>query len=181
VLLWSCFASSEFHNHKYWADYESGALGQYPQVTYASSKISTPLVHVSKWDERCDADGFVLISPHGERIADNKLLLLDYKGNLVWYGQENGSIHNIQVQKYRGDKYITYWVGDDEFYGHGAGFFKMVSSLTRFILLLVCAKRNTSLIRRTHSHILLVLSTTSMGTIMNSVLRRMILLFLRPM
>lgn len=126
LLLCYCAVNAQVHTHDYWANYESGAMGQYPQVTYASSRMSHPQIHVAKWNESCDQYGYVLMSPHGKRIADNKLMLLDHQGNLVWYTQETGAIHNIQVQRYNGDDYITYWVGDDEFYGHGAGFFKMV-------------------------------------------------------
>jgi len=148
LLLWCFTAQAQPHTDDYWTDYESGALGKYPQVTYKSSRISTPLVRVRKWNESCDPHGYVLMSPHGERIADNKLILLDSKGNLVWWQQEQGAVHNIQVQQYRGNDYITYWVGDDEFWGHGAGYYKMVCICSR----LSCFQLTWSKLDQTYTH-----------------------------
>jgi len=110
------------------------------------------------------------MSAHGKHIADNKLMLLDHEGNLVWYTQETGAIHNIQVQQYKGDDYITYWVGDDEFYGHGAGFFKMV----RITNLTLCASiiqthSVDSWTKHTRSRTLSVQSMASTAIIMNLV------------
>jgi hypothetical protein len=114
-----------------WSDYEAGVLGQYPQVVYKSTRIASPQVHVTKWNTTsCDERNKIILTPHGEKIADNKIMMLDHRGNLVWHHEEKGSIHNVQVQQYRGRDMITFWVGDDEagWNGrHGAGFYKMVS------------------------------------------------------
>jgi hypothetical protein len=99
----------------------------YPQTAFLSTKVTTPVVDIVKWDERCDSESFVLLGPHGRQIADNKILLLDNRGELVWYHNEKGAVHNIQVQEYKGNRYITYWVGDDDYFGHGSGYYKMVS------------------------------------------------------
>lgn len=109
-----------------WSSYESGALGPYPLADYHTITASTPLIHIAQWHPSCDNSSYVFLSPHAVRLADNMVLMLDARGNVVWYHQERGAVHNIQVQRFKGSEYITYWVGDDEFYGHGAGFYKMV-------------------------------------------------------
>jgi hypothetical protein len=131
LLFWLGIVRAQQIDADYWRDYETGVQGAFPQVTYRSTKVGSPLVHVSKWNSSCDSKSHVLLSPHGKRTADNKVLLLDARGNLVWYQQESGAVHNPQVQRYKGNDYITYWVGDDEFWGHGAGYYKMVCFLPR--------------------------------------------------
>lgn len=106
--------------------YENGNLGYYPQVTFKSMGISAPRVHVEKWNAACDSESYTLLCPHGEHIHDNKALLIDQQGQLMWYHEERGAVHSLQIQSYQGNDYITYWVGDDELYGHGRGYFKMV-------------------------------------------------------
>lgn len=112
-----------------WSEYERGELGQYPQVTYKTTRLSTPQIHTLKSSASCDTENHVLISPHAGKTEDNKIMMLDSKGNLVWFLQEKGSVHNVQVQQYKGKDFITYWIGDDEnqFWKHGAGYYKMVS------------------------------------------------------
>ena len=112
-----------------WTDYEAGRLGLLPQTTYKSTSITHPLIHVIRRNSSCDSESDILISPHGEHLVDNKILLLDNGGNLIWHHHDTGAIHNAQVQQYKGHNYITYWVGDDGFFGHGAGYYKMVSPL----------------------------------------------------
>jgi len=110
-----------------WSDYEAGKLGLSPQTTYRSTTITTPLIHVVRRNSSCDSDSEVLVSPHGEKLVDNQILLLDNDGDLIWHHHDTGAIHNAQVQRYKGHDYITYWVGDDNFWGHGAGYYKMLS------------------------------------------------------
>jgi hypothetical protein len=128
LLIFCPLSMSDTISDEYWKHYETGALGPYPQVKYVSTKATSPLIHVAKWSEDCDVQSKVFISPHGNRVPDNKLYMLDHRGNLLWHHQEKGSIHNIQVQNYHGDNFITYWVGDDEIpgYGAGSGYIKMV-------------------------------------------------------
>lgn len=109
-----------------WNAYERGKLGSQPQTKYRTSKATSPLVHVTKQSEGCDQDGHILLAPRGDEFARNKALLLDGQGSLVWYHEERGAVNDLRIQSYMGEDYLTYWVGDDNFYGHGAGYFKMV-------------------------------------------------------
>jgi len=61
--------------------------------------------------------------------------MLDEQGRLIWQHEERGSIQNVQVQQYQGRDFITYWVGDDSFHGHAAGYYKMVSFWWQYLLL----------------------------------------------
>lgn len=107
-----------------WDQYESGSLGDYPQTTFKTTNIGSPLVHVTKQKATVD-DEYVLLAPQGDRIRANKALLLDQNGHAVWQHEERGTIKSFEVQTYRGDDYLTFWVGDDNFYGHGRGYYKM--------------------------------------------------------
>lgn len=109
-----------------WTAYERGGLGKYPQVNFRTIDTTAPLIHVTRWNSSCN-HGYVFISPHGDRVSDNRIYMLDHKGHLIWHHEERGSIHNVQVQTYKGNDFITYWIGDDDFHGHGAGYYKMVS------------------------------------------------------
>jgi hypothetical protein len=38
-------------------------------------------------------------------------------------------MYNLQAQEYKGNKYITFWAGNDAVGGHGAGKYYMVKPL----------------------------------------------------
>lgn len=99
-----------------WQQYEAGSRGSYPQISFRSTDYTAPMVNVRQWDSRCDSKAYTFLAPHGSGINDNKALLLDAKGQLVWHHEEKGSVHNLRVQKYRGEDFITYWVGDDNYW-----------------------------------------------------------------
>jgi len=126
-----------------WTAYERGSLGVYPQVQFRTAKITAPLVHINTWNSSC-ASGYTFISPHGDHVLDNRLYMLDEQGRLIWQHEERGSIQNVQVQQYRGSDFITYWVGDDSFHGHGAGYYKMVSFWWQYFLLKAQSRLTTT-------------------------------------
>jgi len=133
-----CFALSTAQSSQAidWDAYETGDLGPYPQVRFQTAKVTAPLVHVNLWSDKC-AKGYTLLTPHGPRIRSNKALILDERGQLVWHHEERGSIKSFQIQQYKGNKYLTFWVGDDGGFGYGRGYYKMVSSRQYFMLMKV--------------------------------------------
>lgn len=109
-----------------WRAYEAGQLGAHPSKTLFSSSSTSPLIHVLQQHKDLESDGYVFLSPQADDIHGHYAYMLDLKGRLIWHHEEWGVIKNIQVQRYQGHKYITFWTGDDGFWGHGSGFYKMV-------------------------------------------------------
>lgn len=109
-----------------WEAYELGDLSPIPLVHYHSADFSSPLVHVTTRHQTCQEDSLILLSPRGKDYPGNKVLLLDDQGALVWHHKERGAVSSMQVQTYKGEDYLTYWVGDDNFWGHGVGYYKML-------------------------------------------------------
>lgn len=113
-----------------WEAYERGDLSPIPLVHYHSADFSNPMIHVTARHQACEDDSHILISPRGKDYPGNRALLLDTQGSLVWHHKERGAVSSMQVQSYKGEDYLTYWVGDDNFWGHGVGYFKMVCVYT---------------------------------------------------
>lgn len=113
-----------------WEAYNRGDLGLSPHKSFLSSDALAPVVHIEQSGPECMSSSYVLLSYGTQSERGNQAMMLDENGDVVWSHWERGTIHNLQVQQYRGDNYITFWVGDDEFFGHGHGYFKMVSRLS---------------------------------------------------
>ena len=60
-------------------------------------------------------------------------MILDQDGTMIWSehfpNQYGGQAYDFKVQRYRGEDYLTFWLGDDSVRGHGAGRFYMVSMI----------------------------------------------------
>ncbi|KAK3719039.1 hypothetical protein LTR37_004603 [Vermiconidia calcicola] len=59
-------------------------------------------------------------------------MILDGDGTLVWSkhfaNKFGGQAYDLKVQKYKGEGYLTFWLGDDTVRGHGAGHYYMLDS-----------------------------------------------------
>lgn len=59
-------------------------------------------------------------------------MVLDRRGELVWaHHFENkfgGQAYDFMVQNYKGEDYLTFWLGDDRVRGHGAGAYYLLNS-----------------------------------------------------
>ena len=108
--------------------YENGELGRHPERLFQSTSATSALINVVRWHEDCALDGYVFLSPQADEQPGHHVYMLDSKGHLVWYHEEWGAIKNVRVQHYKGREYITYWIGDDGYWSHGSGFYKMVFS-----------------------------------------------------
>ena len=57
-------------------------------------------------------------------------MILDGRGELVWAGYFENKFgpqaYNMMVQNYKGEDFLTFWVGTDSVRGHGTGFYYMV-------------------------------------------------------
>lgn len=109
----------------FWNDYESGAKGPNPQITYKTTEITSPLFHTTQHSPQCDSTALTLLTPSNTNTA----LLLDARGNLVYAHEEAGAITNLRVQTYNSAPYLTFWTGDaSTSWHHGAGYYKMLDT-----------------------------------------------------
>jgi hypothetical protein len=95
-----------------WTAYDFGFQGIYPTQRYESVDFFSPSPKITQWDSRCD-DGNILLSPRGKAVPRPGPVMLDAKGNLIWMEDRFGQAMNFQVQKYKGQDYLTFWRGTD--------------------------------------------------------------------
>ncbi|KAH8803387.1 ASST-domain-containing protein [Xylogone sp. PMI_703] len=94
-----------------WSAFDLGLYGIYPTRQYVSSKFSSPSVKISQWDDRCNNNAYIFLTPRGSAVSDPGPVMLDARGNLVWMETQFGQVMNFQVQRYRGNDYLTFWCG----------------------------------------------------------------------
>lgn len=112
---------------------DRGAYGAYPVREYYSVDTKVPILNYLNWTSECASENtFYFITPKGWKVPNPGPMVLDYRGDLVWAQRfENefgGQAYDLMVQEYLGEKFLTFWLGDDRIRGHGAGHFHMVST-----------------------------------------------------
>lgn len=144
ALLWNlsaCVAQDQsplqdaVFQPQYDAALDRGSEGSYPVREYYSSKTKVPKFNYLKWTPECeDRNQFYFITPKGWKVDSPGPMILDYQGDLVWAdhfdNEFGGQAYDLMVQEYLGEKFLTFWLGDDRIRGHGAGHFHMVSLCT---------------------------------------------------
>lgn len=123
----------------------NGSYGFYPTYTFVTEvDLNAPMTNFMQWDERCNDGLLYFLTPRGWGIGNPGPMILDEQGNLVWSkhfaNKFGGQAYDFMVQKYRGEEYLTFWLGDDRVRGHGSGFYYMVSDGFKrqsFILILI--------------------------------------------
>lgn len=110
---------------------DNGSRGWYPTRTYVTEKdIKSPVTNFLQWSPRYDDGLLTFFTPRGHSLPRPGPMILDARGELVWhhYFQNSfgGQAYNFMVQKYKGEDYLTFWLGDDRIRGHGSGFYYMV-------------------------------------------------------
>ncbi|GMG43718.1 unnamed protein product [Aspergillus oryzae var. brunneus] len=93
--------------------YDIGLLGAHPVTKYESFDLASPEPNILKWDPRCE-DKYVFLSPRGHFYPHPGPLIFDNKGDLVWMEDRFGMVMDFRVQRYRGEDYLTFWVGEDD-------------------------------------------------------------------
>ncbi|GIK00767.1 hypothetical protein Aspvir_004796 [Aspergillus viridinutans] len=107
--------------------FEDGELGQWPTETYRSSALMGPILNYVESNPRCKDGKYTLIAPRGTAVRNPGPMIIDQDGHLVWtkyYGQT----YNANVYSYKGQGYLTFWVGNDGIVGHGDGTYYMLDS-----------------------------------------------------
>ncbi|KAF9887496.1 hypothetical protein FE257_010213 [Aspergillus nanangensis] len=108
---WLPLLASALSWHSLW--YEVGFFGAHPTVKYESFELEAPEADVLQWDPRCE-DGYILLSPRGHFYPEPGPLIYDTHGNLIWIEKRFGMVMDFKVQHYRGQDYLTFWVGEDD-------------------------------------------------------------------
>lgn len=110
---------------------DNGTLGYYPIRTYATAEeVTSPQTNFLQWNEECDDGLFYFITPRGWSLSTPGPMILDAHGELIW-GKHfdnlfGGQAYDFMVQRYAGEEYLTFWLGDDRVRGHGSGYYYMV-------------------------------------------------------
>ena len=107
--------------------FDEGAYGPYPVQQYHSTDLQSPRQNVLQWDRECDNGQYTFWTPRGYHVAEAGAMILDSKGDFVWWKGGYGQVYNMMAQDYRGKRYLTFWAGNDAVGGHGAGYYYMVS------------------------------------------------------
>ncbi|KAK5100805.1 hypothetical protein LTR24_000951 [Lithohypha guttulata] len=93
--------------------YDWGWYGLYPQRSYQSSGLLSPLFNFRTWQSECNDHGYVLLEPRGLLVTQPGPVITDKQGNLVWKGAEWGEVMDFKVQVYQSQQVLTFWVGED--------------------------------------------------------------------
>lgn len=124
-------------NPEYDVALDKGAYGSYPVRKFYSSDIEVPKLNYLKWSPECATkNDFYFITPKGWKVSNPGPMVLDHTGELVWAqhfdNEFGGQAYDLMVQEYLGEKFLTFWLGDDRIRGHGAGHFHMVSGTSNW-------------------------------------------------
>ncbi|KAF2169193.1 hypothetical protein M409DRAFT_20416 [Zasmidium cellare ATCC 36951] len=111
----------------------NGTYGYYPTYSFKTEvDLTAPITNFMQWNERCNDGSLYFLTPRGWGIPDPGPMILDEQGNLIWTkhfaNKFGGQAYDFMVQKYKGEEYLTFWLGDDRVRGHGSGFYYMLNS-----------------------------------------------------
>ncbi|KAH8700903.1 ASST-domain-containing protein [Talaromyces proteolyticus] len=127
-VVWTSFAQADVEPYYASADYDKGEFGPWPLQSYKSSSLVGPVVNYLFRAEECNKDGkYTFITPRGYSVPQAGPLILDKHGSLVWT-KGYGPSYDFNVQRYKGENYLTFWVGNDDLVGHGSGSYYMLDS-----------------------------------------------------
>jgi hypothetical protein len=91
--------------------YDLGFHGIYPRQHFHSVDLEAPAPKITQWDSRCDS-GNLFLTPRGPYVTGHARgpVILDARGNLIWMNNnEFEQAMNLNVQKYKGQDYLTFW------------------------------------------------------------------------
>lgn len=124
VLCISATADQEprFRSQKY----AKGFDGPYPLQRYRSADVSGPILNYWQRSVACQDGMYTILAPRGDSVRQSGPMIVDQLGHLVWFKRYK-STYNANVYEYKGERYLTFWAGDDSVRGHGEGSYYMVS------------------------------------------------------
>lgn len=104
--------------------YDLGLHGFGPSQRYVSFDKESPVVEISPADAKCDPR-YTFLAPRGDSVKNPGPMILDAHGELVWMKHERGKTQDFKVQRFKGQDYLTYWLGDED-HDNGRGSWHMV-------------------------------------------------------
>lgn len=111
---------------------DRGRKGSYPHSPkFVTSKARVPILNFREFNNECNDGQYYFITPRGWKVSDPGPMILDATGILLWTkhyeNKYGGQAYDFKVQTYRGEQYLTFWLGDDTRRGHGFGHYYMLS------------------------------------------------------
>ncbi|KAJ5947976.1 hypothetical protein N7466_000991 [Penicillium verhagenii] len=107
--------------------YAHGFEGAFPLQRYSSAGVLGPILNYWETSIACDDGLYTIIAPRGGAVHHSGPMILDKQGHLVWF-KEYETTYNANVYTYKGERYLTFWAGDDLVRGHGEGIMYMLNS-----------------------------------------------------
>lgn len=93
--------------------FDLGWYGFMPTRSYRSTRLTSPDLEFLARDARCSRD-FYVFAPRGPAVGEKGGVILDHAGELVWrQAGFDGDTQDLRVQEYRGEKFLTFWVGTE--------------------------------------------------------------------
>ncbi|KAJ5765171.1 hypothetical protein N7520_004730 [Penicillium odoratum] len=129
ITLWLLLSTTaadqanRFRSEKYAYGFE----GPFPRQHYSSSGLLGPILNYWETSVACDDGLYTIIAPRGEAVRHSGPMILDNQGHMVWF-KEYQTTYNANVYMYKGERYLTFWAGNDTSRGHGEGMLYMLNS-----------------------------------------------------
>lgn len=102
--------------------YDLAVFGAYRTQNYVSFDLTSPRGVAAQWSDQCD-DGYLFFGPNGKSVESPGPVILDSQGGLIWMSDEYDVATNVQVQRYKGQDFLTFWAGHKKgSLGQGATF-----------------------------------------------------------
>ncbi|KPI38412.1 uncharacterized protein AB675_12184, partial [Cyphellophora attinorum] len=92
--------------------YDLGIYGPYAVTKYISTNIEAPALSIPFWNDVCDDGRHILFTPKGSYVAQSGPTIMTPRGELIWMSSEYRNAMNLNIQTYKGDRYLTFWTGD---------------------------------------------------------------------
>lgn len=106
--------------------FENLGYGPYPTQSFHSSPELAPRPNVIKVHPNPDPSLYTFFEPRGWTVDRPGPMIVDSDWSLIWTSSQWGNSYNHQVQRWKGQDYLTFWAGDDGIGGHGEGYMFMV-------------------------------------------------------
>lgn len=105
------------------SSYQDIEYGLYPNQSYESSNLTTPVFQVNTAaTEDASNNSHVFISPRGTAVKQISPMIFNSDDlSLVWAAPEYGTTFGVRVQEFNGSDYITFWRGTIKGSGYGSG------------------------------------------------------------